>query len=171
MKELKELDDNFFVFKNSEKLLNGIKTCVESEDYSVNYDEKENCMIFEMKNSFFEKGIANIKIPEKEQDLKTQVECLTKIVTELKNELKNNKLNKDDAAVKSFDGTTFLNDEEKKLISKWIHPNKAIKFNLLYSNNIDGDSSSNFHIYCDGIFPTVTVVLDTSGRKFGGYST
>ena len=64
-----------------------------------------------------------------------------------------------------------MNNDEKKLISKWISPNKVIKFNLLFSTNKDGDSSSTFHYYCDGIFPTVTVVLDTSGRRFGGYST
>ena len=28
-----------------------------------------------------------------------------------------------------------------------------------------------FPFICDGFFPTVTVILDTSGRRFGGYST
>ncbi len=64
-----------------------------------------------------------------------------------------------------------MNNDEKKLISKWIHPNKIIKFNLLFTTAKDGDSSSTFHYYCDGAFPSVTVVLDTSGRRFGGYST
>lgn len=31
---------------------------------------------------------------------------------------------KNEAAVKSFQGTSFLIDEEKIMISKWIHPNK-----------------------------------------------
>ena len=173
LNDLKELDDNFFGFKNAKLFLNGIKKCIESEKYSVKYDENENNIVFEIKNDFFENGNAIIKIPEKEKDLKTQVECLTKMVSELRNQMKelnNNKKNKEEAAVSSFEGTSFLNDEEKKLISNWIHPNKILKFNLLYSTN-DGDSSSTFHYYCDGIFPTVTVVLDTSGRRFGGYST
>ena len=173
LKDLKELDDNFSVFKNCERFINGIKNCVESEKYTVKYNQEENCVLFEMKNDFFDNGNAYIKIPEKEKDLKTQVECLTKMVSELRKELKetnDKKTNKEEAAVKSFIGTSFLNDEEKKLISSWIHPNKILKFNMLYSTN-DGDSSSTFHYYCDGIFPTVTVVLDTSGRRFGGYST
>ena len=63
-----------------------------------------------------------------------------------------------------------MKDEEKKIISKWIHPNKIIRFNMLFSTGKDGDRSAQFHYYCDGIFPSVTVVLDTAGRRFGGYS-
>ena len=87
------------------------------------------------------------------------------------NNYKNKEKAKDEEAVKSFNGTSFLNDDEKKLISKWIDPNKVLKFNLLFNTAKDGDSASNFHYYCDGIFPTVIIVLDTAGRRFGGYST
>ena len=51
-----------------------------------------------------------------------------------------------------------VKEEEKKMISKWIHPKKIIRFNMLYSANKDGDRSSTFHYYCDGIFPTLTVI-------------
>jgi len=170
-KELKEKDENFFVFRNAEKLMGGIKICIESENYKVENNKEENYVIFEMKNDFFENGVAKIKIPEKEQDLKTQVKCLTRVVAELRSELKKTKKDKEEAAINSFKGTSFLNEEEKKLISEWIDPKKIINFYLLFATNKDGDSSSTFHYYCDGVFPTVTVVLDTSGRRFGGYST
>ena len=78
---------------------------------------------------------------------------------------------KEEIAIESFKGTSFLNNDDKKLISQWIDPNKTIRFNLLFSTGKDGDSSSTFHYYCDGVFPTLTVVYDTSSRKFGGYST
>ena len=42
---------------------------------------------------------------------------------------------------------------------------------MLFNTAKDGDSASTFYCYCDGIFPTVTVICDTSGRRFGGYST
>ena len=171
LKELKEKDENFLVFKNSEKLLNGIKTCIDSEKYLIKYNENENCIIFIIKNEFFDGGAAKLKIPEKEQDLKTQVECLTKAISQFKTEKKNKEKIKNEEAENSFKGTAFLNNDEKKMISKWIDPEKIIKFNLLFSTNIDGDNSSTFHYYCDGIFPTVTVILDTSGRRFGGYTT
>lgn len=47
-----------------------------------------------MKNDFFDNGGAKIKIPEKEQDLKSQVEALTKIVSEMKKESKKIELEK-----------------------------------------------------------------------------
>ena len=188
LKELKEKEHNFLIFINTERLINGIKSCIELDKYSLKLDEEENALLFEIKNEFFEKGVAGIKINQKEQDLKIQVESLTKVVANLKEELKKyenleeelakkfdkkselEKL-KDETAINSFEGTSFLNNDEKKLISKWISPNRVIKFNLLFSTNKNGDSSSTFHYYCDGVFPTVTVVVDTSGRRFGGYST
>jgi hypothetical protein len=151
-----------------------IKSCIELERYSIDYNEEENNIILEIKNEFFENGVAKITIPEKEQDLKTQVNFLTKVVTELRTELKHYKdikKTKEEVVINSFNGTCFLNNDEKKLISEFINLNKIIKFNLLFGTNKDGDSSSTFHYYCDGVFPTVIVVLDTNGRRFGGYST
>ena len=112
--------------------------------------------------------------PGRGAPLKTQVEALTKTVSEMRKEIQNLKikeLEKEEAAIKSFEQTSFLKDEEKKMISKWIHPNKVISFNMVLNTAKDGDSSSTFHYHCDGIFPTVTVILDTKGNRFGGYST
>ena len=171
--KLKELDENFLMFKNAEKFIKKIKTFIQSENYSIVFDEEENVIIFEIKNDIFENGAARIKIPEHERDLNVQVESLTKIVSELRKEiltLRIKEKDKDEAAINSFQGSSFLKDEEKKIISKWIHPNKIIRFNMLFSTDKDGDRSTQFHYYCDGIFPTVTVVLDTTGRRFGGYT-
>ena len=87
---------------------------------------------------------------------------MTKIVSELRKEMQNIKIkdkDKDEAAIKSFAQTAILkDDEEKKMISRSIHPNKKIRFNLLFTTNIDGDRSVNFYYNCDGFFPTVTVI-------------
>jgi len=159
------------MFKTSERFINAIKSCIQSENYTITISKEENTAIFLMKNDFFENGGAKIKIPEKEQDLKSQVEALTKIVSEMKNERKKLEIEKDEAAVKSFQNTSILKDDEKKLISQWIHPNKVIRFNMLFNTEKDGDRTSTFHYNCDGIFPTITVILDNTGRKFGGFST
>lgn len=172
--KFRQLNENFMVFKRPDRFVGAIKRCIQSENYSVSFNKDENEIIFEIKNELFEDGGAKINIPEQKQSLETQVESLTKTVSELRKEilsLKNRELEKDEAAIKSFQGTTILKDEEKKIISKWIHQNKVISFNMLYSTDKDGDSASTFHYYCDGIFPTLTVILDTSGRKFGGYTT
>ena len=172
--KLKELDDNFFMFKRVERFIDTIKKCIELEKFSLLYNKDENVVIFEIKNELFENGGAKIKIPEQKQNVESKVEALTKTISEMRKEIQNLKikqLEKDEAALKTFNGTSFLKDEEKKMISYWINPNKVIRFNMLFNSNNDGDSCSTFHYYCDGVFPTVTVVLDTSGRRFGGYST
>ncbi len=68
LKELKEIDENFFIFKNTTKLVLGIKACIDLGKYSMKLDEEENIIIFEIKKEFFENGKTIIKIPKKEQN-------------------------------------------------------------------------------------------------------
>ena len=35
LKELKEIDDNFCIFKNTERLVHGIKACIDLDKYSI----------------------------------------------------------------------------------------------------------------------------------------
>ena len=42
---------------------------------------------------------------------------------------------------------------------------------MVFNTNKDGASASTFHYYCDGVSPTVVIVRDTNGNKFGGYTT
>lgn len=81
---------------------------------------------------------------------------------------KNNKIK---FAKESFEGTEILNDEEKALISEWIDEKKVFRFNMIYSSKKDGHGASSFHYNCDGVSPTVTIIKDTNGNKFGGYTT
>ena len=175
LEELYEKDENLSLFNSIKRLIHGIKTCIESEKYS--FSENEFNFILTIENDFFEDKKANIEIPIKEQDLKIQINSLTKIISELKkeiNELKMNKPNKElkiKMAKESITNSAFLTDDEKVLLSEWIDPVKVIRFSLLFSTSKDGSSSSTSHYYCDGAFPTITVVYDTASRKFGGYTT
>lgn len=120
-----------------------------------------------MKNDLFNNGVITIEIPErKDSEIKKELESL-------KNEMNKFQIqSKDEAAISSFKGTEILDESDKILISKWIHPHKIIKFNLLYSTK-DSDSASTFHYYCDGIYPTIVIVKEDSSykMKFGGYTT
>jgi hypothetical protein len=44
------------------------------------------------------------------------------------------------------------------------------RFSLLWRGNRDGFKASDFHIRCDGHSPTLTVILDTAGNIFGGFT-
>ena len=82
--KLKQIEENFNMFKTKEKFIIILNKYIQSENYSLIFDKEDNMIIFEIKNEFFENGSAKIRIPEKEQDLKTQVESLTKIVSEMR---------------------------------------------------------------------------------------
>ena len=115
--KLKEQDENFLVFKRVEIFIDRIKKFIQNEKYAVKFSEEENMIHFEIKNELFEDGVAIIKIPEKKQDLETQVESLTKTVSELRKELQALKIKeaeKELAAIKSFQNTSFLKDDEKR---------------------------------------------------------
>ena len=177
LQNIKSLED--FNFKTIEKYVNLFKKCVDLNKYDIVPSKNENSVIFIMYIELLDNATVEIKIPEKGNDLniKKELEALESIVYEIKQKVfieNNDNLNLNSkyvTAVNSFVGTSILTSEEKKMISEWIDPVRTIKFNLLFSTEKDGDSSSTFHYYCDGIFPTVVVVLDTSNRKFGGYCT
>ena len=71
--KLKQLDENFYMFIKVDRLIKTIQTCIKNEKYSVIFDKDEDAIIFEIKNEIFEDGGTKLKIPEKEQDLKSQL--------------------------------------------------------------------------------------------------
>ena len=195
LKTLQKQDENFFLFNSPQKLVISIEKCIKLKKYKISSNDE--MLKLSIENDFFENNLATINIPLKEQDLKIQVNSLINVILNLKEELKQTnelikqlqdskidlkqlenqkrelkKQNKIKFAKETFEGTNILNDEEKILISEWIHPQKVFKFNLLFSTNKDGSSSASyFHYNCDGVSPTVTIVRDTNGNKFGGYTT
>ena len=94
-------------------------------------------MIFQVKNEFFEKGVAKIKIPEKEQeqDLKDQVKSLTKAFSGLRLKISNQEKTKEELAINSFNGTIFLNNEKKNYLVNVYIKQKIIDF-IYYSLQI-----------------------------------
>jgi hypothetical protein len=47
---------------------------------------------------------------------------------------------------------------------------KEQKFTLLWRGSCDGFGAGDFHIRCDGHANTLTVILDTNGNIFGGFT-
>ena len=165
-------------FKNLKKFSDLIHKYISSGKYDIILGNDESYIIFILKSEIFENDRAEIKINESGYDfnLKTEIESVKSSLSETNKKVKEMEYKldienqKEEMAKKSFYGNSFLDNDEKIILSKWIHPNRIIKFNLLYTTK-DSDSSSYFHDYCDDIFPILIVIYDTSKRKFGGYST
>ena len=114
-------------------------------------------------NLIIKKLIATIKRIENENiNLK---ERLTKV--EKKLEIKEEEKKKIEL---SFEVTTLISDNEKKLLDDLILENTEKKFNLLYRLTRDGEGCSTFHTKCDGKGPTIIIIQTTSGYKFGWYT-
>ena len=56
-------------------------------------------------------------------------------------------------------------------LNNWISQKKLLKFKLIYSASLNGDTAENFHYYCDKKGPTVTIIKGKNGHIFGGYVT
>ncbi|KAK3105723.1 hypothetical protein FSP39_004276 [Pinctada imbricata] len=64
--------------------------------------------------------------------------------------------------------SSLLDRKDRKQLWEWI--GKPSRFDLLYKASRDGCSASAFHTLCDDKGPTVTVLFNTEGSVFGGYT-
>jgi len=67
--------------------------------------------------------------------------------------------------------SNIKNNDLFEKLNEWISPLKSLKFKLIFSATINGDKSSDFHKFCDGKGPTVTIVKGENDHIFGGYVT
>lgn len=59
---------------------------------------------------------------------------------------------------------------ELERIKNWIAPGKKVQLNLIFKKSRDGDTSEDFHKYCDNIKKTLILIETKEGRKFGGFT-
>ena len=122
-----------------------------------------------------EKRIENQDIIIK--DLQLKVKYLDDENKKIKNELKEiiNKLKEieDKAIMKPIIGSksNIINNDLFKKLNDWINPLKSLKFKLIFSATINGDKDSDFHKFCNGKGPTVTIIKGENDHIFGGYVT
>lgn len=73
-----------------------------------------------------------------------------------------------------FDSMILGNDlENKKMVANWVYEaikSKAGLFSLLYRGSRDGFEAKDFHEKCDNKGPTLVIIENTNGNKFGGYA-
>ena len=67
--------------------------------------------------------------------------------------------------------SNIINNNLFKKLNDWINPLKSLKFKLIFSATINGDKDSDFHKFCNGKGPTVTIIKGENDHIFGGYVT
>ena len=64
LEKLKELDEEFSLFKNIDRLLKVIKDSLENNQYILKFEQEKSFLNLEIKNIIFDKGFIDIQIPE-----------------------------------------------------------------------------------------------------------
>ena len=112
-----------------------------------------------------------------EQNKKIKDELKEILKNEIMKELKNEKekelaaLNEKLIPLMHPKSKILMSHEFFEKLNNWINPLKSSKFELIFTASINGDSAKDFHKYCDGKGPTVTIVKAKNGHIFGGYVT
>ena len=160
-------------------------------------EKNDVCLILNPEKTSIDNVVLNLcdrvkdlvtKLNQKEQyinELKKENENLKNNVNELKKEIENLKNNMN-GFMNSFGYNNELyNDFKKKIDSQIIRYDELVlidegiktKFNkkvknykLLFRATRDGFQSNKFHEKCDGKNYTITFVITTIGRRFGGFT-
>ena len=185
LKEKKKTQNEIIndLVSNSIKLNNKIekqaKKINEMETKIKNLEE-ENKKIDEMEAKIKNLEEGNEKINEMETKIKNLEEENKKIKSEFKgiiDELKTEKekelaaLNEKLIPLMYPKSKILMSHEFFEKLNNWINPSKLLTFKLIFTASINGVSAKDFHKYCDGKGPTVTIVKAKNGHIFGGYVT
>ena len=181
LEKLKKINRYFKLFETIEELLPELNNLFEENKitFALNSDSIELEISFPLK--VIEKGI--LIIPETEKDSKQVISDLCTVVNELRkkvkkleNQLPNSKISEEKLKENLSSNQIILNEEEEKMIFNWIlskvePEKKTIKKTLLYKLTKDGDSASTFHSKCNYQGNTLSLIRNTKGYRFGGFTT
>ena len=166
-------------FNLQDKIINEQNKKIEEQSKKI---EEQNNKINEQNNKINEQ---NNKIKELENKIKNLERYNKELKNEIKEALKKEIINelkfekeKEIIKIKAGEINPIINSQSKiinfdsfKQLNNWINPLKSLKFDLLFTASINGDTAEDFHKYCDGKGPTVTIVKAKNGHIFGGYLT
>ena len=175
--KVKEIDNLNKIIEEQKQLNNNLKK--EYNDFKKNIEEKINNVL----NTEMQK--VKKENENKVKELENKLNQKDKYINELKNEINNIKKNLEnfenaysynsesynnfkkiiDSEIIKYDELSLIEDGIKKKFNK-----KIKKYELLFRATRDGFEASKFHEKCDGKNYTVTLVITSIGRRFGGFT-
>ena len=175
--KVKEIDNLNKIIEEQKQLNNNLKK--EYNDFKKNIEEKINNVL----NTEMQK--VKKENENKVKELENKLNQKDKYINELKNEISNIKKNLEnfenaysynsesynnfkkiiDSEIIKYDELSLIEDGIKKKFNK-----KIKKYELLFRATRDGFEASKFHEKCDGKNYTVTLVITSIGRRFGGFT-
>ena len=181
LEKLKKINRYFKLFETIEELLPELNNLFEDNKITFTLNSNSVELDLSLPLKVIEKGI--LIIPETEKDSKQVISDLCTIVNELRkkvkkleNQLSNSKISEEKLKENLSSNQIILNEEEEKMVFNWIlskvePEKKTIKKTLLYKLTKDGDSASTFHSKCNYQGNTLSLIRNTKGYRFGGFTT
>ena len=119
-----------------------------------------------------------LPIPQDKVDQNKIIASLCQTVNELNKKIKNlmiREISEEQLEENLKSKDILQSEDEKNLVFNWIlttmkSKDKKINMTLLYKVSIDGDAASTFHSNCDNRGPTLTLIKNTKGYRFGGFT-
>ena len=177
LSELGKVNRYFRMFESLEELIPELKNLCDEKKVTI--QKNKGSVILTLNVPLKNQNEAHLTIPQAEMEPKQVIADLCSTVNELKKKIKTMEISyipeeKLEKNLKSKE--IFLDEEEKKMVYNWIlktmksEQGKNVQTTLLYKMSAHGNSSSNFHNYCNSKGPTLSLIRTTKGYRFGGYT-
>ena len=124
-------------------------------------EKSDNLKIDEIYNIKKEISLLNERI--------NNLEKQNKFLLEEINKYKNIKIKENDIKKEELENSLIVKENEIDLIKKFI--GKEPKFKLLFRASVDGDTKEKFEQKCLNKQPTLALIKNHLGNRFGGYTT
>ena len=178
LSDLGKINRYFRMFESLEELIPELKNLCDEK--KVKIQKNKGSVILTLNVPLKVQKEAHLTLPQAEMEPKQVIADLCSTVNELKKKIKSMEISyipeeKLEKNLKSKE--IFLDEEEKKMVNKWIlntmksEQGKNVQMTLLYKMSVHGNSASNFHSYCNGSSPTLSLIRTTKGYRFGGFTT
>ena len=182
LENLQKLNRYFKLFETIEEILPELNNLFEDNKITFTLNSNSVELDLSLPLKVIEKAV--LTIPETEKDQKQVISDLCTIVNELRKKVKKlesellekTKISEEQLKENLTSKEIILSEEEEKMIFNWIltkvkPEKKNIKMTLLYRLTSDGDSSSTFHSKCNNKGYTLSLIRNTKGFRFGGFTT
>ena len=175
LNDLVKQSNYFKLFESLDQLISEIKSSYEQNKIKLRKEKSEIILVLSLPLKIIEEVL--LCIPQADIDSKTIINDLCSTVNELRKQIKSLTTNipEEKLAENLKSKEILLDEEEKKMVCDWIlkqmkSEGKKIEMNLLYRLTKNGDSSSNFHSYCNSKGYTLSLIRNTKGYRCGGFT-
>ena len=159
--------NNITIAKDSDFYNLQIKNPITDEDFFLKL-EKSQSIISETQNTN-----VTSDSPELVTKLKKKIEDLEKRMQDLESKIgegKNIGVISEEIDDDKIFNSNIIKHKEEQVIKTWFNT-KILSTELLFDNNVDGDSIEDFRSKCIGQFPTLILIKTDMGFLLGGYAT